>query len=368
MIEKEEMNMNDFSLNIGSTILRLRKEMCLTQEQLAEILGVTAGAVSKWENGNSTPDIALLAPLARSLNTSLDMLLNFQRNITDDEVINIKQEINEIFLHKSYYEGEKRCNEYLKEYPNSVYLKYIIANSITMYITILDTKDENVINDKLKYSLKLLQQVVDSRESKYVNAALFAIANIQMMLENYEESEKAIIEISNSFLDPMVLYTSLLQRQGKDKETIQICERMLLQYINQATAMLSILSNISKKEEDFEKTKLFINTIVEIQNIFNVGMYSGAYNYYKLYLVLNDYSLASKWFKIYVEGIISTYYDYSNNPYFKNLKLEIDVEGQKAIRKKMLQSIVDEKEHKVLNGILDYEEAIGILNKEINFL
>ncbi len=48
--------------------------------------------------------------------------------------------------------------------------------------------------------------------------------------------------------------------------------------------------------------------------------------------------------------------------------LEIDVEGQKAIRKKMLQSIVDEKEHKVLNGILDYEEAIGILNKEINFL
>ncbi len=360
--------MNDFSLNIGSTILRLRKEMCLTQEQLAEILGVTAGAVSKWENGNSTPDIALLAPLARSLNTSLDMLLNFQRNITDDEVINIKQEINEIFLHKSYYEGEKRCNEYLKGYPNSVYLKYIIANSITMYITILDTKDENVINDKLNYSLKLLQQVVDSRESKYVNAALFAIANIQMMLENYEESEKAIIEISNSFLDPMVLYTSLLQRQGKDKETIQICERMLLQYINQATAMLSILSNISKKEEDFEKTKLFINTIVKIQNIFNVGMYSGAYNYYKLYLVLNDYSLASKWFKIYVEGIISTYYDYSNNPYFKNLKLEIDVEGQKAIRKKMLQSIVDEKEHKVLNGILDYEEAIGILNKEINFL
>ena len=65
------------SFNIGDKILKLRKENNITQEQLANMVGVTAGAVSKWENGNSTPDITLLAPLARALDTSLDVLLSF---------------------------------------------------------------------------------------------------------------------------------------------------------------------------------------------------------------------------------------------------------------------------------------------------
>jgi transcriptional regulator with XRE-family HTH domain len=40
-------------LNIGKTILQLRKEKNITQEQLAIMVGVSAGAVSKWETGNS---------------------------------------------------------------------------------------------------------------------------------------------------------------------------------------------------------------------------------------------------------------------------------------------------------------------------
>ena len=67
------------SFNIGDKILKLRKENNITQEQLANMVGVTAGAVSKWENGNSTPDITLLAPLARALDTSL--VLSYFGNI-----------------------------------------------------------------------------------------------------------------------------------------------------------------------------------------------------------------------------------------------------------------------------------------------
>lgn len=65
------------SLNIGKNILRLRKQRQITQEQLANMIGVTAGAVSKWETGNSTPDISILAPLARALNSTTDQLLGF---------------------------------------------------------------------------------------------------------------------------------------------------------------------------------------------------------------------------------------------------------------------------------------------------
>ena len=71
------------SLNIGSNIAALRKEKGLTQEQLASIIGVSAPAVSKWETGNSYPDITLLCPLARDLGTHVDTLLQFE----DQELI-----------------------------------------------------------------------------------------------------------------------------------------------------------------------------------------------------------------------------------------------------------------------------------------
>lgn len=82
-------------LNIGEKILQLRKEKNITQEQLAFMVGVSAGAVSKWENGNSMPDITLIAPLARALNTSLDVLFSFEQEVSETEVTNIKQEYND---------------------------------------------------------------------------------------------------------------------------------------------------------------------------------------------------------------------------------------------------------------------------------
>ncbi|MDU4974588.1 MAG: helix-turn-helix transcriptional regulator, partial [Hungatella hathewayi] len=49
----------------GDVIRKYRKNKDMTQEELAKRLGVTAPAVNKWENGNSLPDITLLAPIAR---------------------------------------------------------------------------------------------------------------------------------------------------------------------------------------------------------------------------------------------------------------------------------------------------------------
>jgi transcriptional regulator with XRE-family HTH domain len=59
---------------IGARIKDKRKEMGFTQEQLAEKVGVTYQAVSKWETDVSYPDVVLMAEVARALGTSLDWL------------------------------------------------------------------------------------------------------------------------------------------------------------------------------------------------------------------------------------------------------------------------------------------------------
>lgn len=63
---------------IGKKIQTLRKNKHITQEQLAEVLSISAQAVSKWENGGSTPDITLLPMIARYFGITMDELFNYR--------------------------------------------------------------------------------------------------------------------------------------------------------------------------------------------------------------------------------------------------------------------------------------------------
>ena len=60
----------------GGTIKRLREGRRLTQARLAELLGVTDKAVSRWETGRGLPDLTLLEPLAKALGISVPELLS----------------------------------------------------------------------------------------------------------------------------------------------------------------------------------------------------------------------------------------------------------------------------------------------------
>lgn len=64
---------------IGKFIAKLRKEKNLTQEQLAEKLGVTDKSISRWENGKTMPDLSLLQPLCKELNITINDLLNGEK-------------------------------------------------------------------------------------------------------------------------------------------------------------------------------------------------------------------------------------------------------------------------------------------------
>ena len=62
-------------MKIGSNIAALRKEKGITQEELANALGVSAQAVSKWENNSSCPDVSLLTVIADYFGVTVDALL-----------------------------------------------------------------------------------------------------------------------------------------------------------------------------------------------------------------------------------------------------------------------------------------------------
>lgn len=92
-------------MKTGEVIRNLRKEKNLTQEQIADMLGVSAPAVNKWENGVSMPDVAILGPLARLLDTDINTLLDFRAELSKEEVSRFCSEISMKLIQKNYKEA-----------------------------------------------------------------------------------------------------------------------------------------------------------------------------------------------------------------------------------------------------------------------
>lgn len=67
--------------NIGNNIQKLRISLKLTQDKLAEMIGVSNSAVSKWELGLSYPDTSILSALAKALDTDLNPYFHLEKNL-----------------------------------------------------------------------------------------------------------------------------------------------------------------------------------------------------------------------------------------------------------------------------------------------
>ena len=110
-------------LKIGTNIKRLRTAKNLTQEQLSAAMNVTCAAVSKWERGESFPDITLLQPLAYYFGVTLDELMGFDREKVHAEIENV------ITLYRNYWKSdyEKARSIIVKayhDYPNDYWIMH----------------------------------------------------------------------------------------------------------------------------------------------------------------------------------------------------------------------------------------------------
>lgn len=96
-------------VKIGKFIADIRKEKNMTQRQLAEIVGVSDKAVSKWENGNGMPEMATLMPLCQVLEISVNELLSGEMLSHDDYSQRAEENIMHLIQEK---EESKKDNKY----------------------------------------------------------------------------------------------------------------------------------------------------------------------------------------------------------------------------------------------------------------
>jgi len=111
---------------IGKFILQLRKEKNMTQQELANKIGVTDRAISKWENGRGMPDLSLLTPLCEVLDISINELLSGEKLDKKD----YQEKLEENFIKTIDYTDKKIRK------TKKIFVTILLGTFIFIFITI----------------------------------------------------------------------------------------------------------------------------------------------------------------------------------------------------------------------------------------
>ena len=110
-------------MSIGTTIKKLRRERDITQEQLAELLGVSNKTISKWENGRCMPDYSIIDQLCKELGITIAELLDGEDKEENSIRVYDEEQIKDLL---------KKVNDVEKTYKMNIGIIFIVVGLISL--------------------------------------------------------------------------------------------------------------------------------------------------------------------------------------------------------------------------------------------
>lgn len=248
-------------MNIGNRIKELRKARGLTQEQLANAIGISFQAVSKWENNIAYPDITLAPVLANFFEVSMDELFDFSLAEKEKE---IKEIVNEAYKYREDDPSKSReiLDEGLKKYPEND----ILLNNLLYVITDPD--------ETINIASKLTERTTDN-EIKY--DAFRFLAYAYKKNGDLPSAEQAIEQIPEIYFTKLTETAYLLDGEAKynaaDKQKWISFENLI--------QMMWKLAECYEAQGDYSKAILESEQalrLLEILNHPNFGIYTDFLN------------------------------------------------------------------------------------------
>ncbi len=129
-------------LNIGENIKRLRKQRDLTQEELAEILGVSCQSISRWEKGLCYPDMELIPIISSLFDISIDNLMGIDNIAEENSVNRYLKEFQIAVSQGKIEECIDIARKGVAEHPNS----YPLLNKLMYALFLSGSDDANIEN------------------------------------------------------------------------------------------------------------------------------------------------------------------------------------------------------------------------------
>lgn len=300
-------------LNLGQKIRELRKRDGRTQENLAEALGVTSQAISRWESNGGYPDMEMLPAIANYFHISIDELFGYNSD-REEKIKRILDKANTVLKNQGFqlYQGSmseevENCIDMLRtaadEFPNEPRILSKLAHALASWgfnkhgiktdresetgILRYDT-EYNSQNPYLQEALSAFEKLLKSNpSSKDRELAILRMTSLYMQTGKYKEARmlaeaQSSLVIGKEMLMPNTAAGEEMMRYQAERVMILLCELHIA--VSNAQASKTSLYN-----SDF-RPKMDLALINLFETIFEDGR-CGAYhqNIGSLYMKLADY-------------------------------------------------------------------------------
>ena len=349
-------------LNFSENVSRLRKSKKITQEELAEFLGVTKTSVSKWETGTTMPDILMLPQIAAYFDISIDKLLGYEPQLTKRQIQIYYHKLSENFANNKFEEVLEESEALVKKYYSCYgFLQQIAILWINQAMSISEIQKRNYLLEKV---VDISDHILDGCKDIVICENIIAIkamAKLQCgkadeVIELIED-EKMNVNYIKDKGSILTLAYYMIGDFNKAQKSAQIgMYRGMMDMIEFGINLLSI------KKEDKKYCFEIINrldTIMESFQIFKLNPNTyGVYNYQVAKTLCGFVhegnkeleELIYKRIKLYVNAIIKLFDDNISlhgdeffsklDDWFDELDLGIEaVRSENAIMKSAIESL-----------------------------
>lgn len=251
-------------LNIGRILAKHRHQRNITQDELAEYMGVSKASVSKWETEATYPDITLLPRLAAFFNITIDELMGYEPQMSKEDIRKLYRQLSHDFSVKPFEQVMAHCQELTKKYFSCAPLLYQIGNLYVNHCALAKTPQHSLT--VLEEAMALFIHVKEESDNvslteQAVNMEAFCL----LRLGREAEVIDLLSDCTTLRMSTETLLSEALQLTGNTRKAKQILQagtyQVILELLN---LLIPYLALCPEDNEIFEETCRRILAITEI--------------------------------------------------------------------------------------------------------
>ncbi len=360
------------NFNISRKIVECRQKKGITQEELANFIGVSKASVSKWERGHSFPEITFLPLLASYFDTTIDELMGYEPQMSKENIKKLYLKCAKDFTELPFQEVFSYCETVIKKYYSCYPLLFQMASLYLNNSNLAGSIEKQL--QVLSRAKDLFQRVrLECDELNLINQATLSEALCQLTLNEPQQAIALLKETTRELVSPAPLLSRAYEMVGANEKAMQSLQIEIYQFlINFLQLLLSYIPLLEGRSdlEDIADKYLAIAGAFKIKEL-RPDMLA---NYYLLlgqeYMKLGMTTESLNCLKDYTKIVTSNIYplELKGDKFFTMIEdwLQDFPIGRSAprdgreIRKSMYQALAD---NPLFSSLKDRDDYQFILNK-----
>lgn len=251
-------------MHIDQVIRERRLALGLTQEELANKIGVSAPAVSKWEKRVSYPDITLLPALARILGTDVNTLLTFSVTMDPEESRHLYEKLMTTAKDAGWQAAVDLAEAQIAHYP-SVTMMHLMNAAFLQ--TLKDQIPETAWPAVYQQIVAIYQTAEKSTDLPQAQAAAQSLFYLYLKEKDFDDAENQLKMLPTEVVAYNAMKPKLQLQRGQLKEAYISGEKLLSTGLSAVSLVLNVLTKVGIADHQLETAKRYADMSQKIDNL-----------------------------------------------------------------------------------------------------